>query len=130
MIQLESINMSNRVSLINPAYFELFAEFRDYLKGKFFLYSEIHPKESQVLKVNNNRYSISDIIDCQIVGTVTNPKKSLRSILTCYNRHEFLMSDYDGILFVYNGFKSSEEELKISDSAVLLKFRVYKLKKK
>ena len=129
VIKLETISLSNRVSLINPAYFEMYSEFREYLKGKFFLYSEIHPKENQIFKIKSKQYSVSDIIDVQVVGTVINPKKSLRAILTCYNRHEFLISDYDGCLFVYNGFKASEEHIKICDSAVLLKFRVYKLKK-
>jgi hypothetical protein len=116
--------------MLNPTYFEKYEEYKNFLVNKVFLYSEIHPKRSEIIRVKDFEYEISAVFDIEIIGTLTSPKRSLKSILSsCYKCQEFLTTDYDGCLFVYNGFKSSEEELKISDSAVQIKFRVYKLTK-
>ena len=120
---------NNSISLVNQKLFDKYDEYKQYLDEKFFLYSEIHPKKDEILKFKDNDFSITDIFDIEVIGSVTNPKRSLKSILSsCYKCDEFLVSN-DGFLFVYNGFKSSEEEFKISESAVQLKFKVYKLQK-
>ena len=129
MSKLEAIYRTNNVNLLNSTYFDSYEENKEFLKGKIFLYSEIHPKDSQILKIRNINYQIGEVFDIEVVGNLANPKRSLRTILTsCYKCKEFMtFSTYDGCLFIYNGFKSSEEEFKISESAVQLKFRVYKL---
>lgn len=123
---------SNSLNLLNPKYFEKFEEYKDLIEGKFFLYSEIRPKERELIKIKGEKFVVQtkDVFEIEIVGNLVNPKRSLRQILSnCYKCQEFLTSIYDGCLFIYNGFKSSEEEFKISESAVQLKFLVYKLKK-
>lgn len=118
---------TNSISLVNHKLFDKYDIYKEHLDKKVFLYSEIHPKKDDTLKFNDEEYSISDTFDIQVIGSVTNPKRSLKSILSsCYKCEEFLVSA-DGFLFVYSGFKSSQEEFKISESAVQLKFKVYKL---
>ena len=120
---------SNSINLINPKYFEKYEEYRHLLINKVFLYSEIHPKEKEIIKIRDNKYKVIDDFNIEIIGNLGNPKRSLRQILSCYECRKFITSDSDGYLFVYTGFKSSQEEFKISESAVLLKFQVYKLQK-
>ena len=132
MSKLTATYRNNFVKLLNPTYFDKYEEYKDLLKNKFFLYSEIHPKEDEIITFKGLDYVIqyNDVFEIEIIGNLTNPKRSLRQILTnCYKCQEFIVSEYDGCLFIYNGFKSSEEEFKISESAVQLKFQVYKLKK-
>lgn len=120
---------NNAISLVNQKYFDKYEEYKDLLKDKIFLYSEIHPKKDELLLFRDDKFEIVESFNIEIIGSLTNPKRSLKSILTaCYKCEEFLSSN-DCFLFVYNGFKSSEEEFKISESAVQLKFVVYKLNK-
>lgn len=131
MSNLTTTYRSNFINRLNPKHFEKYEEYKELLLNKIFLYSEIHPKEDEIIKVNSDEYivAINFPIEIRKVGNLTNPKRSLRQILTAYKCKEFLTTEYDGCLFVYDGFKSSPEVFKISESAVLLKFQVYKLKK-
>lgn len=132
MSHLTTTIRGNSINLLNPKYFEKYEEYKDLLAGKIFLYSEIHPKKDEIIKIKDEIYTVltSDAFHIKIVGNLANPKRSLRQILSShYKCHEFLSADYDGCLFIYSGFKSSQEEFKISESAVQLKFIVYKLKK-
>ncbi len=128
MSKLTVVYRNNSINLLNPTYFEKYEEYKDFLINKIFLYSEIHPKENEIIQIKNKNYLVSEKFNIEIVGNLANPKRSLRQILSnCYKCREFLTSEYDGCLFVYDGFKSSEEEFKISESAVQLKFQAYKL---
>ena len=132
MSHLTTTIRGNSLNLLNPKYFDKYDEYKELLEGKVFLYSEIHPKKDEIIKIKGEIYTVltTDVFNIEIVGNLANPKRSLRQILSShYKCHEFLSSDYDGCLFIYSGFKSSQEEFKISESAVQLKFMVYKLKK-
>ena len=129
MSKLTVTYRNNSINLLNPTYFEKYEEYKDLLINKIFLYSEIHPKENEIINIRDTNYQVADVFDISLTGNLGNPKRSLRQILSCYECRKFIASDSDGYLFVYTGFKSSQEEFKISESAVLLKFQVYKLQK-
>ena len=124
-----NMSISNKFNQLNPVLFENYFKNIDILENKFFFYSEIIPKPNMTITFGGHIFSLKKPITVEIVGTISNPKRSLKKILSaCYQKEEFLSQNDNGCLFIYNGFTPYEEELKISDSPLKLKFLVYKLK--
>jgi hypothetical protein len=111
---------------INPNIFNVHA---DTLKDKIFLYSQRKPKKTSIIRFRDKKYKIIKSFAINLVGSITDPKRSIRSIVSaCYKKHLFLLSPYDASLFVYNGHEPREEKILSIDAPVTLNFKVYLLK--
>ena len=120
--------VAKKSTRLNP---NLFSGSVDSLIDKIFLYSERNPKTDDVIKHNSKLYDMYENFEINLVGSIANAKRSIRGIISaCYNKEKFLLDDYDGVLFVYNGFHHQDEGMLSSEAPVMLKFLVYLLKEK
>ena len=101
----------------------------DSLKDKIFLYSQRKPKKSSHIRFKDKKFEIVESFPINLVGSISYPKRSIRSIITsCYEKNSFMRKSYHACLFVYDGHIPSEEKIISSKAPVMLKFKVYLLK--